>query len=92
MIKDPKRRDVNPHDLLVEPTIKVDSQEVVAGAIKIEARPTGRNVPRGIISIGVSDEKGAAIVHFLPRHAREIATTLLAIADKVDQFPTLDER
>jgi hypothetical protein len=68
------------------PAIKIDTQECVEGTILIEARPTGRNDVQGTISISVADSAGAATVHFLPRHAREIATTLLAVADKAEQF------
>jgi hypothetical protein len=91
MNKKSMREEVHPGDLLVEPTIKIESQESVAGVIRIDARPTGRKELRGIISISVKDSAGAATAHFLPRHARELATTLLAVADKAEQFLTPDE-
>jgi len=72
--------------LRAEPAIKIDTQECVEGTILIEARPTGRKDVQGTISISVEDTAGSATAHFLPRHAREIATTLLAIADKAEQF------
>lgn len=82
---------VRSEDLLTEPTIKIESQESIEGEIRIEARPTGRAVPRGTISISVKDSAGSGTVHFLPRHARELATTLLAVADKTEQFPAESE-
>ena len=87
----PIREEVRPDDLRVEPMIKIESQETVAGTIRIEARPTGRKNLRGTISISVKDTGGVATVHFLPRHARELATTLLAVADKAEQFSAPDE-
>lgn len=72
--------------LRAEPAIKIDSQECIDGTILIEARPTGRKDVRGTISISVKDAAGLATAHFLPRHAREIATTLLAIAEKAEQL------
>jgi len=86
MINEALRKEVHPNDLNVQPTIKIDTQECIAGEIRIDARPTGRSQLRGIISISVKDDGGAATAHFLPRHARELATTLLAIADKAEQF------
>lgn len=92
MINESLRKEVHPNDLRVQPTIKIDSQECVAGGIRIDARPTGRKELRGIISISVDgDAGGSATAYFLPRHARELATTLLAIADKAEQFPPREE-
>lgn len=88
MINKALREEVHPNDLRVQPTIKIDSQECVSGSIRIDARPTGRKELRGIISISVEDDLHSASAYFLPRHARELATTLLAIADKAEQFPS----
>lgn len=88
MINEALRKEVHPNDLRVQPTIKIDSQECVSGNIRIDARPTGRKELRGIISISVEEDGRAATAYFLPRHARELATTLLAIADKAEQFPS----
>jgi hypothetical protein len=83
--------EVHPEDFLVEPTIKIESQETVTGAIRIEARPTGRKKLRGTISISIKESGATASAHFLPRHARELATTLLAVADKAEQFPAPED-
>jgi hypothetical protein len=91
MINESLRKEVHPNDLRVQPTIKIDSQECVAGNIRIDARPTGRKELRGIISITVEDDRHSATAYFLPRHARELATTLLAIADKAEQFPPREQ-
>lgn len=86
MKKKPAQPKISASALRVEPAIKIDSQESIAGSILFEARPTGRSDVRGTISISVSDDKNVATAHFLPRHAREIATTLLAVADKAEQL------
>jgi hypothetical protein len=90
MINEALRKEVHPNDLRVQPTIKIDSQECVSGSISIDARPTGRKELRGIISISVEEDGRSATAYFLTRHARELATTLLAIADKAEQFPPSD--
>ncbi len=74
-------------DIKFTPSIVIDSQECLAGHLVIEAGHIGEPGAEAVVVLSVERSGQATLVYLSERHVRELATTLLAIASKLDEGP-----
>ena len=74
--------------LQFEPTIKIDSQSCIEGTICIEAGPLAAAKASNVIALTVDGPQASARALLSMWHARELATTLLAISSRLEQDTT----